>query len=153
MCLTRDLILVLLFILLIGCSKSDNSGSTASPINKTNIECDNNDEVRFEWNWCNQNLETGNITHVCYGTVYYQDMIFSSIKLEKTSSSNQCLFSNGSWEDINLVDCSRGIKREYMPIYGEQIKFQIDECYDNSQKVVSVKGEQDSKEIFKASRP
>jgi hypothetical protein len=103
-------------------------------------ECKDADEVKFNWSWCVKNQESSSeIDQICYGDVFYQDMMFSSLKFVTKSADARCFFSYGEWQNKEVTGCDYAIERTYSTIYGDQILFPVTECTRN-EVVVSVEG-------------
>jgi hypothetical protein len=145
----------LIFLLVaLGCHRSGGSEPAAEPVAKESVDCEDTDEIRYKWDWCNKNeIENSLITQVCYGKVFYLDMIFDSVKLERTSTSKSCFFNTGALSNLSLSGCASSIRRAYSSINEQAVEIQVDECYGASQELNMLAGQIDSQQSFRSSRP
>lgn len=76
--------------------------------------------MHFQWKWCSPDqVAGGEIETVCYGTLFYQDMIFDSIKFENIANAKkQCAFSIGGGLPKTLAGCTTAVAAKYQNVFG-----------------------------------
>ncbi len=138
-------------MVLVGCQDRTLQPGDGDQITEQTIACEDSPTSHFRWIWCGPNQVEGTaLTQICYGRVYFEDMIFSAVKFEG-ANSKQCFADSGTWQDSGIEGCERGIKRTYDPVSGAATAIEVNECL-TSGIVTSVSGELSTQQ-FRASHP
>ncbi len=139
------IVLYIVILSLFSCSKlSTSTKKTEEPVTDSSFIC----EKYFQADWCSSNLETtSNITSVCSGNIFYEDIIYKSVYL-KSNSGNTCLIDLGHGaEVVNVNGCSYAVKNQ---LSGPSGLVDVISCYDTSGANSYVEGINSNGDLFRA---
>jgi hypothetical protein len=110
-------------------------------------------QAKFQWTWCASNqVSSSEIGTVCYGELFYEDMIFRTIKLRPTrGGADHCLIlaGGGSEDTVTAVGCTRNTITNYESDTGQ---VPVNACYDSDGLTIGFSNVSGSRLDFKASK-
>jgi hypothetical protein len=143
-------IILTIFILGFGCSRSSFDSSKPTEVNTLSSTrfCEEIAETNGFLHWCNQNeLTPSEVTQVCYGIAYISGKYRKILKLESNGQDSKCYAESKGDKNIFIPECDSAAAQSYNSLKGEET-LSVFECQQNQSGIFYIHAAKNKQKLF-----